>query len=92
MDNCKQNLEEIERNFESLIKNLSSKEKLKKFYIEGVFSNDNSYKNNVLNVLKHVENEIELSTININGNTQILNTENDKNFGILDSNACKFIT
>ena len=88
MDNCKQNLVEIEENFINLINNLSSKEMLKKFYIEGVFSNDNSYKNNLLKVLKQVENEIEFSTFNINGIPQILNSENDKNFGMFDTTAC----
>ena len=67
MDNCEKNLKEIEDNFESLINDLSSKEELKMFYIEGLNNNDDSSKNNLLKILKSIQNEIELSSFNING-------------------------
>ena len=78
-DNCKQNLDEIQGSFDVIINDLTKKEELKKFIIEGVFSNDNLSKNNLLKVLKQVQNEIEFSTININGGDKKgLGKENDK--------------
>ena len=84
MDNCKQNLEEVKEQFDILINELTKKEELKKFYIEGVLSNDDLSKNNLLKELKKLENEIEINTININGGMQLLNG-NDKNNGMPDS-------
>ena len=91
VDNCKQSLKDVEENFENLIRDISYKEELKKFFIEGVFSNDNSYKNNLLKILKQVENEIEFSTININGNTQLLKNVKDetKKYDFPDKNSEK---
>ena len=89
MDNCKQNLKEIGENFENLIKNLSSQEELKKYFIKGVFSNDNTYKNNLLKLLKQLENEIEINTnnnsVNMNGGIKLINNDdNNKNIGLSD--------
>ena len=92
MDKCKQNLEEIGKNFENLINYLSSQEELKKYFIKGVISNDNTYKNNLLKLLKKLENEIELSTnnnntINMNGGIKSINNDdnnNNKNIGLSD--------
>ena len=67
MDISEKNLKEIEDNFESLINDLSSKEELKIFFIEGINNNDDSSKNNLLKILKSIQNEIELSSFNING-------------------------
>ena len=79
-DNCKQNLEDIEEIFDTIINDLTKKEELKTFIIEGVFTNDNSTKNNLLKILKQVQNEIEFSTINIiGGGKKIKGNETDKN-------------
>jgi hypothetical protein len=89
-DKCKQNLEEIEENFNVIINNLTKKEELKKFIIEGVFSNDNLTKNNLLKVLKEVQNEIEFSTININGGGKKgQGNEKDKNKEVIPDSLLK---
>ena len=75
LDICKQSLKEVDENFDNLINNLSLKEELKKFFIEGIYSNDNLLKNNLLKVLKQLENEIEFSTIKINGSTPLFKNE-----------------
>ena len=89
-DKCKQNLEEIEENFNVIINSLTKKEELKKFVIEGVFSNDNLTKNNLLKVLKEVQNEIEFSTININGGGKKgQGNEKDKNKDVIPDSLLK---
>ena len=89
-DKCKQNLEEIEENFNVIINDLTKKEELKKFIIEGVFSNDNLTKNNLLKVLKEVQNEIEFSTININGGGKKgQGNEKDKNKDVIPDTLMK---
>ena len=84
MDNCEKNFKEIEDIFESLINDLSSKEELKMFYIEGINNNDDSSKNNLLKILKSIQNEIELSSFNINGAPQNSNNGNEKNLDNTD--------
>ena len=79
MDNCTKNLKEIEENFESLINDLTSKEELKKIFIEGIYDNDNFSKNNLIKILKKITNEIEFSNLNINGAPQNINNGNEKN-------------
>ena len=86
MDNCKQNLEEVNTNFDILINNLTSKEELKKCFIQGVFSNDDLSKNKLLTALKQLENEIEINNMNNNGGLQIINNRNDKSSGMPDYN------
>jgi len=84
MDNCEKNLKEIEDIFESLINDLTSKEELKMFYIEVINNNDDTSKNNLLKILKSIQNEIELSSFNINGAPQNINNGNKKNLDNID--------
>ena len=80
MDDCKENLKEIEENFDTVINDLTKKEGSKKFFIEGVFSNNIISKNHLLEALKGVENEIEFSIIDINnGGPKLMNIRNEKN-------------
>ena len=78
IDDCEENFKEIEDIFDNIINDLTQKEEMKKFCIEGVFSNDNISKNNLLKILKKVENEIEIGTINISNGPKPINNENDK--------------
>ena len=79
MDDCEKNLNEIEDIFDNIINDLTQKEEMKKFFIEGVFSNDNICKNNLLKILKKVENEIEIGTIKICNGPKSINNEINKN-------------
>ena len=78
IDKCKQDLQKIGENFKVLIKDLTSKEENKRLFIEGIYSNNDIIKENLIKHLKKLENKIELSRINISAGG-LLNNDNNKN-------------
>lgn len=80
IDNCAKNLKEIETHFDSLLKNLTTKEEMKKFILDSVLNNDANQRNAIYKLLKQLENEFESNILESKDNfsKNIIEQKKDK--------------
>ena len=76
VDNCDKNIKDIKTKFDTLLKNLTTKEEMKSFVLNSVIDNSPNQRNDLLKLIKQMETDLSSDIIGKNENNNNINKNN----------------